>query len=127
MSRIYRISPQKAEVERKKSLKISLMFLAVLFAGILVFTPTMKGLDGRTTLPLLLFMGGLFVVIMFRQIRTVNRGVRKTIESFELEVDESSITRRYIDAPTVTINFSEITAIEERAQGTRIKTAESNR
>ena len=128
MSRIYRISPQSAEVERKKALMPAALFMAVIIGGVLLFSPDMKGLDNRTRLPILLFAGGVFALSMFRQIRTANRGVRKSVETFELEFDENAITRRHVDLPTISVGFSEITAIEQRGgQGAMIKTAQATR
>jgi hypothetical protein len=128
MSRIYRISPQQADIERRKALMPAALFMAVIIGGVLLFTPDMKGLDNRTLLPILLFAGGVFALSMFRQIRTANRRVRKTVETFELEVDDAGITRRYVDAPTLSIGFNEITAIQQRTgQGTMIKTAQPTR
>jgi hypothetical protein len=127
MPSIYRISPQQAEVERKKSLMRSLTFLAAIFAAVIIFTPAAKE-DSRSTLLFLIFMGALLAFIMFRQLRSINRAIRKGIESYELEIDETQITRRHADLQPLTIGFGEITEIEQRTgQGTRIKTAQSNR
>jgi hypothetical protein len=128
MSHIYRISPQQAEVERKKSLMRSLTFGAVLFVGVVLFTPAMTDTDSRSILLSIVMIGGLLAFLIFRQISRSNRSVSKVIESFELEVNEGGITRRYADAPTVSIGFNEVTAMEQRAgQGTIIKTAQPNR
>src|SRR5262245_52313719 len=128
MLRIYRISPQQAEVERKNALMRSLAFLTVIFAAVILFSPASKGMDSRSTVLFLLFMGALLAIIMFRQIRTINRTVREGIESYQLEIDETQITRRHADLHAMTIGIGEITEIEQRTgQGTRIKTAQSNR
>jgi hypothetical protein len=106
----------------------SLTFLAVIFLAVILFTPAGKNTSSREILPFLVLMGALFVFIMFRQIRFINRTVRKGVESFELEIDEIQVTKRHADRQTVTIGFGEITEIEQRAgQGTRLKTAQSNR
>jgi hypothetical protein len=128
MARIYRISPQMAEGDRMKALMPPVLLTAAIIGGTLLFAPGMKGLDSRKLLPILLLMGGVFAISMFRQIRTVNRSVRKTVETFELEVDDAGITRRYVDAPPLSIGFNEVTAIEQRVGlGAMIKTAQATR
>jgi hypothetical protein len=128
MPRIYRVSPQQAEVERKKVLLRSLAFGAVIAIAAAFFTPGTNTMDSRSTLLFLLFMGAMLVFMTFRQMRLINRTVRNAIATFELEMGDVSLTKRQSDTETVTIGFSEITAIEQRpGQGTRIKTAQSNR
>ena len=128
MSRIYRISPHQAEVERKKSLMRSLTFLALIFLAAILFTSGGKDMSGRQMVPFLLFMGALLAFIMLRQIRSVGQIIGKFVATFELETDEVTITKRQADTETVPLAFSEITEIEQRTrQGTRLKTAQSNR
>jgi len=128
MSHIYRISPQQADTERKKSLMRSVTFLAAIFLAAILFTSAGKDMSGRQIVPFLLFMGAMLAFLLFRQIRSVDQIIRKFVATFELETDEASITKRQADTETVTLAFSEITEIEQRtSQGTRLKTAQSNR
>jgi hypothetical protein len=128
MSRIYRISPQQADVQLRNAQLRSLSFVAVIFVAVVLFSPAMKGLNEQSTLIFLLLMGSTLAFAMFQQFRKMKKMVHRAVETFELEMDETGITKRQVDTETVRIDFHEVTSIEQYSgKGTRIKTAQSTR
>lgn len=125
---IYRISPQQAEVQLKNAQIRSLSFVAVIFAAVVLFSPAMKGLNTQSTVIFLLLMGATLAFAMFQQLRKMKKIVHRAVETFELETDETGVTKRQPDTETVRIDFHEVTSIEQcSGKGTRIKTAQSTR
>src|SRR5689334_18280202 len=108
MSSIYRISPQQAEVQLKNAQIRSLSFVAVIFAAVVLFSPAMKGLNEQSTVIFLLLMGSTLAFAMFQQLRKMKKMVHRAVETFELEMDETGVTKRQADTETVRIDFHEV-------------------
>jgi hypothetical protein len=128
--KVYRISPQRAQVERSKALKRTafLTALALTVGFLLGGRSLFQEQDLRVILATALFTAVMLTVSIWWSLRKTGRFLAEAYSSFEITADEQTWTKKQKNTPDVTLAQSEALRVEEwQGKGFRICTADRHK
>lgn len=128
--KVYRISPQYAQVERTKALKrTAFITAAALMVGLLLGGRSfLQEHDLRVVLVAVLVAGVMLTFVIWSSLRRTDRFLEEAYSSFEITDDDQTWTKKQKNTADVGLARSEVLRVEEwQGKGFRICTADRHR